>query len=85
MDMRGPGSARTIFVPLKPRPGVVDVANMWPEIHIGMTIEEMREARREHDEKVFGKPERREFRMVRVRGDVAYYEEVPKEPDATDG
>ena len=78
MDMRGPGAARTIYVPLKPRPGVVSADNIFPKYPFGASIEEMREIRRAHEEEISGKPERREFQIVRVRDDVAYYEEVPE-------
>lgn len=57
------------MVPLLPRRGVVDPAALWPSIRMGMTPEEMADARREHEERVFGKPERRVFVRERVLPD----------------
>jgi len=78
-EIQSDHAPREYLFPLKPPRGVVKVGEMWPKITIGMSTAEMRRARMEHERKVFGPPQQRRFELVRVRGDVAFYEETETE------
>jgi hypothetical protein len=82
-EIQSDHAPREYLMPLKPLAGVVTFGEMWPKITPGMTATEMRQARAEHERKVFGPPQRRRFERVKVRGTRVYYDEIATETETS--